>query len=277
MLTVYLICSVLLAALTVFSLEFSGIRLLLFGILFLLLYMVAALLLHVLFLFVLSLFADREKPVKRDSPLYRAVTAATIGMGLQLLNIRVRVNGLEKVPKGRFLLIQNHRSAFDPLISLYALDSLQLGFITKPENMEIPIVGKIAHKIGCLPIDRENPRNAMKTIHRAAEFLTDDICSVGLYPEGTRNKGAGLLPFHNGSLKIAVKAGVPIVVTAITGTDMVKKNAPFRRTDVTIHICGVLSADEVKGASTAALGNTIRAMIGRDLGWEEPSAESTSL
>ena len=266
---VYLVLSVLLSALTVFSLGLSGVGVILFGILFILLYMVAALLLHVLFLFILSCFVDKEKPVETDSSLYRKVTAATIAMGLRLLNVHVRVTGLETVPKGRFLLIQNHRSAFDPLISLYALDSLQLGFITKPENMEIPIVGKFAHKICALPIDRENPRNAMKTIHKAADFLTGDVCSIGLYPEGTRNKEAGLLPFHNGSLKIAVRAGVPIVVTAVTGTDLVKKNAPFRRTNVEIHICGVIPAEEVKGASTASLGDRARAILCRDLGWEE--------
>ena len=263
--TVYLFSGVLFAALTVFSLELSGFSLFLFGILFFLLYFCAALLLHTLFLFALSLFVDKEKPIEKDSPLYRKMTAATIALGLRLLNVRVRVTGLEKIPKGRFLLVQNHRSAFDPLISLCALDPLQLGFITKPENIAIPLVGKFAHKIGCLPIDRENPRSAMKTIHRAAEFLTGDICSIGLYPEGTRNKGAGLLPFHNGSLKIAVKAGVPIVVTSIIGTDKVRKNAPFRRTDVRIHVCGVLSAEEVKGVSTAALGDTVRDMILRDL------------
>ena len=272
MLAAYFLVGAFFSVLTVSALGLSFLPAIFPGILFAFLYTAALLLLHALFLAIAALFVD-GKPVEKDSAFFRWLTAFTIKVGLSLLRVSVKVTGSEKIPEGRFLLVQNHRSAFDPLISLLALNAYQIGFITKPENMEIPVVGKFAHKICCLPIDRENPRNAMKTIREAAEFLENGVCSIGLYPEGTRNSGNGLLPFHNGSMKIATKAGVPIVISTISGTGEIKKNAPFRKTAVEIRICGVLSAEEVKSGSTGALGDKVFCMMAKDLGYPVPDEE----
>ena len=83
--------------------------------------------------------------------------------------------------------------------------------------MKIPAVGQFLHKAGFMGIDRENDRAALRTILAAAEYIKQDIASVGAYPEGTRNRGEGLLPFRDGVFKIAQKAHAPIVVAAIKG------------------------------------------------------------
>lgn len=64
-----------------------------------------------------------------------------------------------------------------------------------------------------LGIDRENPRNALVTVQKAADLLTSDTVNVAIYPEGTRSKNCTLLPFHNGVFKIAQKVEVPIAVS----------------------------------------------------------------
>lgn len=265
----FIIFAALLTALTVLSGGFSGVSAVLFCVLFFVLYFILGLLIHCLILWIMSLSVkDMDSIQEHDNPRFRKMTAYTISFGIKLLNVRVKVEGLEQVPKGRFLLIQNHRSMFDPLISLYALDKLQLGFITKPENMKLPIIGQFAHRICALPIDRESPRNAVKTINAAADYIKNDVCSIGLYPEGTRNRSdtAPLLPFHNASLKIGTKAGCPVVVTAISGTDKIKRRAPFRRTNVTIKVCGVIPAESVKASSTAELSVICRRLLCEGMG-----------
>lgn len=265
----FIIFAAVLCALTLVLGGFSGVSAVLFGVLFFVLYFILGLLVHCLILWIMSLSVkDMDSLQERDDPRFRKMTAYTIAFGMKLLNVRVKVEGLEQVPKGRFLLIQNHRSMFDPLISLTVLDKLQLGFITKPENMNIPIIGKFAHRICALPIDRESPRNAVKTINAAADYIKNDVCSIGLYPEGTRNRSdtAPLLPFHNASLKIGTKAGCPVVVTAISGTDEIKRRAPFRRTNVTIRVCGVIPAEAVKASSTAELSVICRRLLCEGMG-----------
>ena len=83
-----------------------------------------------------------------------------------------------------------------------------------------------------MAIDRENPRNAMKTIIKASKLLQKGEVSVGVYPEGTRSKECKLLPFHNGVFKIAQRADAPIAIVAISGTEKVSKNYPLHKTDV---------------------------------------------
>lgn len=265
----FIIFAILLTALTVISGGSSGVSAVLFCVLFFILYFILGLLIHCVILWIMSLSVkDMDSMQEHDDPRFRKMTAYTISFGMKLLNVRVKVEGLEQVPKGRFLLIQNHRSMFDPLISLCVLDKLQLGFITKPENMNLPIIGKFAHRICALPIDRESPRNAVKTINAAADYIKNDVCSIGLYPEGTRNRSdtAPLLPFHNASLKIGTKAGCPVVVTAISGTDEIKRRAPFRRTNVTIKVCGVIPAEAVKASSTAELSVICRRLLCEGMG-----------
>ncbi len=265
----FIIFSVLLTALTVFLGGFSGVSAALLCVLFFVLYFILGLLVHCVILWIMSLSVkDTDSLQEHDDPRFRKMTAYTISFGIKLLNVRVKVEGMEQIPKGRFLLIQNHRSMFDPLISLCVLNKLQLGFITKPENMKIPIIGQFAHRICALPIDRESPRNAVKTINAAADYIKNDVCSIGLYPEGTRNRSdtAPLLPFHNASLKIGTKAGCPVVVTAISGTDEIKRRAPFRRTNVTIRVCGVIPAETVKASSTAELSVICRRMLCEGMG-----------
>ena len=170
--------------------------------------------------------------------------------------VRVHVIGREKLPTdGRFLLVANHRSLFDPLAIFHALRAYNIAFISKPSNMKLPVLGRIAAGDCFLPIDRENDREALKTILCAADYLKRDLCSICIYPEGTRSKTRQMLPFHHGSFKIAQRAHVPLVIAAISGTDMVKKNILRRRTDVYIDVLACIPAGEVQAETTAALSN----------------------
>ena len=161
-------------------------------------------LLYVLFLTVCALLVDTKKEYEHDSPFYR-----------RLLYGHIHVDGMEKLPKdGRFLLVCNHRSNFDPILTWQVMKERNLAFVSKAENFRIPIFGRIIRRCCFMAIDRENPRNALLTIEKAAKLIASDEVSIGIYPEGTRSKECVLLPFHNGVFKIAQKASVPIVVAS---------------------------------------------------------------
>ena len=119
------------------------------------------------------------KPHARVNPPGDA-SASTAASGPHL-------RGLEKLPKeGRFLFVCNHRSLFDPLMVMGYLADWNIAFISKPSNMRIPLAGDLAYAAGFLAIDRENDRAALKTILTAADYMKRDLCSIGIYPEGTR-------------------------------------------------------------------------------------------
>ena len=75
----------------------------------------------------------------------------------------------------------------------------------------------IMEEIHCLFLDREDPRQGLKTILTAIDYVKDGI-SMFIFPEGTRCKVEGtFLPFHAGSFKIATKAKVPVIPVTIVG------------------------------------------------------------
>jgi 1-acyl-sn-glycerol-3-phosphate acyltransferase len=181
--------------------------------------------------------------------------------------VRVKLSGADKLPtEGRFVLICNHRSGFDPVVTEAWLKDYNLAFISKPSNLKLPYIGKLAYGAGFLPIDRENDREALKAILKAADFLKRGVCSIGLYPEGTRTKTGKLLPFHAGSFKIAQRGNAPVVIAAIQGTEQVKKNFPFRRTKVKLDILELIPAEKVKAMSTNELAEYCRGRIAAHLG-----------
>lgn len=122
------------------------------------------------------------------------------------------------------MFVGNHRSNFDPIIEWLVLKPWDIAFISKGENFKIPFFGRIIRKCCFMPIDRENPRKALRTINKASDLLQSGEVSIGVYPEGTRSKTGELLPFHDGVFHIAKKAGTPIVVMSIRGTEQIHKN-----------------------------------------------------
>ena len=104
------------------------------------------------------------------------------------------------------MFVGNHRSNFDPIIEWLVLKPWDIAFISKGENFKIPFFGRIIRKCCFMPIDRENPRKALRTINKASDLLQSGEVSIGVYPEGTRSKTGELLPFHDGVFHIAKKA-----------------------------------------------------------------------
>lgn len=224
--------------------------------------LLALLLMYLLVLGVCGLLVNPEKDYNRNSPFYRFLLDSATAAAMKLLRIRVHVSGMEKIPKDtKVLFVSNHRSNFDPIVTWYALKKWKIAFVSKPENFKVPFFGRIIRKCCFMPIDRENPRNAIVTIIKAAKLLKKQEVSIGIYPEGTRSKNGQLLPFHNGVFKIAQKAETPIVVLCVTGTEKISKRTPFRRTDVYLDVLEVFSAQGIQETKTEMIGTAVRRLI----------------
>ena len=223
---------------------------------------VALVIAWVVLIWLLSLTVDLNKPVPEDHPFVRWIVITILGLLCRVGRVRIHVEGWENIPEGRFLLVGNHRSGYDPIITVWALRQrkIQIAFVTKPENLRIPLV-RMIHKANYLSINREDARKALQTVKEAADLLTNDVVNVGIYPEGTRSKGEGMLPFHNAVFKIAQRADVPMVVAAIYNTENILKNTPWRHTDVTVRLCACLDREQVAAASTKVLGEQVRTIL----------------
>ena len=221
-----------------------------------------------LFLFVAAVIVREDAEQKGDDPFYRRMIELYCEAVCTILSMKVKVQGLEKVPdKGRFLLVCNHLSLLDVVVLIWKLRSRELTFITKQENMKLFLIGRLMGKIQCLPLNRENDREALKTILKAIAIVKEDKGSMGLFPEGTRSLDGKLHGFRSGGFKIAQKANVPIVVCTIQNTHKVFRNfLHLKSTPIPLHVLEVIPAEELKGASTVDIAARVRNRMAADLG-----------
>jgi len=202
---------------------------------------------------------NTNKPPEKGAKYFRFIVNLSLPIILKFVRVKVNASGTDKLPENtRMLFVCNHQHDFDPIIMMSVFPQAEIGFIGKKEIYKtIPFIAKAMHKLYCLPIDRENNREAVKTIIEAIKILKEDKASVGLFPEGYVSKTCEILPIRNGSLKIAYKADVPIVVCVINNTRSIPKNMFKRRTNIEFRVLSVLKPEEFKNMSTVELGNII--------------------
>lgn len=209
-----------------------------------------------------------DKPQEQDSPFYRRLTYLAAEAILAILQMRVETRGLENTPQeGRFLLVCNHLHDLDPVTLMHFFRKSQLAFISKRENTSMFLVGKLMHKLMCQLINRENDREALKTILKCINILQEDKASIAVFPEGYTSVDRMLHPFRPGVFKIAQRTGVPIVVCTVQNTfDILPNFYRLRSTDVELHLLGVIQPEEYAGKTTVEISDRVHAMMAADLG-----------
>lgn len=214
---------------------------------------IAAVIVGIIFLFHLflwifwlsiSLTISMKKEYTKTNRFYNWVFVLWYRYMMIVGMIRLHVTGYEKVPFGtHFLLVSNHRSKFDNFVQCAVLKKTQIAYISKPENFKIPMGRRYMRRGLYLAIARNNPKEALGTILKAIDYIKSDTVSIGIFPEGTRSTDGSLKDFKPGSFKIAEKAGCPVVVCCMQGTENIAKNWPFKKTDVYMDILEVIPAD----------------------------------
>ena len=137
------------------------------------------------------------------------------------LTMRLKVEGLENVPKaGGALMVSNHLHNVDPVL-LEAVFPRPVRFMAKKEVFSVPFAAWVARMTDAFPVDRGNPD---RTALRNAQTRLLGGVIVGMFPEGTRSTTGGLKDVFPGAAAIALRANVPVIPTAVIGTDTLPFN-----------------------------------------------------
>ena len=184
---------------------------------------------------------------------------------LFLAGVKLTVIGEDRIPKDTAcLFVGNHRSIYD-IITAYALIPSPAGIVAKESLKKIPIFSIWMKFICCLFLNRDDLRSGMEMIKQGTAYIEDGV-SMYICPEGTRNKAAEdlpLLPFHEGSFRMATKANAPVVPVAINNAIQVWEahRSSLRATHVVVEFCPPIFTAELERSEKKQLGVTCKAIM----------------
>lgn len=166
------------------------------------------------------LFYKKKFPTKA-AYIWSLLTCAVGG-------VEVGVEGREHLNKDETqIIIANHQSSFDIHSLILALHPFFYRFVVKKELSFVPIFGWALWLSGFPFVDRKDRTKSIKTLKALEERLKKEKMKVVIFPEGTRNRKKGLLPFKKGAFILAINLQCDIVIAVLKGTRNVQKRHSF--------------------------------------------------
>ncbi|OOH90673.1 1-acyl-sn-glycerol-3-phosphate acyltransferase [Pasteurellaceae bacterium 15-036681] len=125
------------------------------------------------------------------------------------------------------IYIGNHQNNYD-MVTISSMVTERTVSVGKRSLIWIPFFGLVYWATGNVFIHREKRSSAISTMNKVGEIIRDRQISIWMFPEGTRSRGRGLLPFKTGAFHTAIAAGVPIIPVVCSNThdkiDLNRKN-----------------------------------------------------
>ncbi len=141
-----------------------------------------------------------------------------------LTGTEVTLHGSQRMPKGSYIIVSNHQSAFDiPVLQAYL--PVQFKWVSKKEAFRYPFIGWAMHLARYVAVERSHLKEAYMGLKVMEERLKDGY-PILIFPEGTRQKEEKVGPFKRGAFVLAKRTGLPLVPVTIRGTKGVIDSFP---------------------------------------------------
>jgi 1-acyl-sn-glycerol-3-phosphate acyltransferase len=219
----------------------------------------------------------------RTGALLYAVLAAILGTvvtgvsRLQLARQAGRRRAAQRLPSGPIIVISNHTSYADGVLLALACRRMgrSLRLLAKSGLFSVPLVGRMARRLGFIPVRRGGP-DAARSLDAAAEALAHGE-AVGIYPEGRITRDPAMWPERakTGAVRLALRTGAPIVPVAMVGSHEVVGRRRIalqllrnlvRRPKVAVDVGDPIDVREIVGGGTDPSPEVIRATADQVMG-----------
>ena len=192
-------------------------------------------------------------------------TSRFLGKVTKLLGFDVEIRIPESVKNiGPVVYVANHQNSYDVFTMASAV---QPGTVTvgKKSLKWIPIFGQMYWLTGNILIDRKNTSKAMNTMSITASKIIEDKLSVWMFPEGTRSRGRGLLPFKTGAFRTAELANVPIVPICASNQEGTIKMGRWNNGKIIIEFLDPIYITGENGASVREVIDETHALMAKKI------------
>lgn len=177
------------------------------------------------------------------------------------LRTKLVVHFPENLPKSnQFVIVSNHVGFTDPMYIIEAFRHYPVGFIAKSSLFRYPVVRHVLQFIGCIPIERQSDRQAVKAIIEGAKSIQAGRPMM-IFPEGTRSHQKEMQDFKPGSFKLATKANAKIIPVCVYGVHLAKIRFRLKRVKVHLAILPSIEPSEYEGMDTTQIANLVQSRI----------------
>jgi 1-acyl-sn-glycerol-3-phosphate acyltransferase len=176
-------------------------------------------------------------------------------------NADIRAEGMDRIPDGPVLFVSNHQAYGDIFVFLAVLTEKQTGFIAKKKLGDIPLFGKWIYRIRSVFITQNDPREAVESFKIGEDYLRRGF-SLVIFPEGTRNLSDGMEPFKKGSMRLALRTGVPVVPVTIRGAwHLFEEQGYVRPHTVDFYVHPPIETAHLTKAEAAGLSDRVESIV----------------
>ncbi|MDO6499882.1 1-acylglycerol-3-phosphate O-acyltransferase [Photobacterium sanguinicancri] len=175
----------------------------------------------------------------------------------RILGIKLEIryaDGAQNV--GSSVYIANHQNNYD-LFTVSGAIMPRTVTVGKKSLVWMPLFGQLYWITGNILIDRANRSKAVGTIGQIVEKIKQRNVSIWMFPEGTRSRGRGLLPFKTGAFHAAIGANVPVVPVVCSSTESIKLNR-WNNGVVIVEVMPPISTDGLSKEDVRDLSETSR-------------------
>ncbi|CAK1694719.1 1-acylglycerol-3-phosphate O-acyltransferase PlsC [Vibrio crassostreae] len=165
--------------------------------------------------------------------------------------------------RGQHVYVANHQNSWD-LFTISSAVTPKVVTVGKKSLVWMPLFGQLYWLTGNILIDRANRSKAVGTIDQVVTSLKESDVSVWMFPEGTRSRGRGLLPFKTGAFHAAIGAGLPIIPIVCSSTGGVKLNR-WNNGHVIVEMLPPISTEDYDKSNVRQLANLAREQMAAKL------------
>lgn len=165
--------------------------------------------------------------------------------------------------RGQHVYVANHQNNWD-LFTVSSAVTPKVVTVGKKSLAWMPLFGQLYWLTGNILIDRANRSKAVGTIDQVVDNLKGSDVSVWMFPEGTRSRGRGLLPFKTGAFHAAIGAGLPIIPIVCSSTGGVKLNR-WNNGHVIVEMLAPINTEGYDKSNVRELANLTREQMAAKL------------
>ena len=204
-------------------------------------------------------YLRNKDPSKADQYAYKL--ARDIGnYAIKITKTEVEVTGEENIPDVPCVFVSNHQGYFDAVLFV-SLIKKGTGAVAKKQLRKIPLLGGVFRAVHSVFLDRDDIRDGFRAINEAVENIKKGY-SMTIFPEGTRSLSSQMGEFKKGSIKLALKAKVPIVPVSLNGTyKIMEKSMNVTGNKVSVIFHNPIYVDKLSREEQNDLSEMVRRVI----------------